>query len=85
MTIQQLITVLQQMLETGGFEPEDELVVTWWSHEDVALLSDEDQDMSAEKARDIWAEVVTRFDHNIDSVIERGNDILFDYLKEVAE
>jgi len=82
MTIQQLINGLQQMLETGGFEPEDELVVTWWSYEDVI---ERGEDMPSDQAREIWAKVFTRFDHNIDSVIEEGNRILADYLEEVAE
>ena len=54
-TIKEAIASLTRMVEGGGFREDDDLYITWWSYEDVQLVTDEEMDN--DKAREIWAKV----------------------------
>lgn len=75
MTITSLIDTLTRMVESGGYKSDDELVVTWWSHEDVMLVDD---NYTEDEAREVWADIYSAFDSQIDRAIEAGNVVLYD-------
>lgn len=66
MKIQEAISVLQGMLDRGSHTVDDELVIDFWSYEDVLV---QDLDMSQEKARVIWSHVFDILDRcdNVDN------------------
>ena len=82
MTITALIDTLTRMVESGGYKSDDELVVTWWSYEDVELVDD---NYTEDEAREVWANIHDDFDSQIDSVISTGNDILYDLVPNKGE
>ena len=64
MKIQEAIDMLTRYTGEGGmFKPDDEIIINWWSYDDVLIQ----EDMSNEKARVIWSRV---FD-----VLDRCDDI----------
>ena len=58
-----LIITPKELIETlKRYNPDEQLLVTWWSAEDVGyLLSDED--IETDKAQEIWEAIVDDLDN----------------------
>lgn len=85
MKIQEVIDMLTRYTGEGGmFKPDDEIVMEWWSYEDVLSFVEGDDyygEVTDEVAREVWDEVSWRlgkFD-NVD------NDIVRDTISEVFD
>ena len=81
MRVDELIKHFQVAIDNGWLTAEDELIVEWWSHEDVfAFIGDDDYygDVTVEQARQIWGKVVEELD-GLDNV---DNDQVRDTVSE---
>ena len=68
--VEELIKTLQQ------YQPDETLMVTWWSAEDVEMLMP-DNEIETGKANEIWENIVDDLDNNTsDHVISYVNDEL---------
>jgi hypothetical protein len=84
MRVDELIKHWQVAIDKGWVNADDELVVEWWSHEDVfAFIGGDDYygDVTVEQAREVWGKVTTKLDgqDNID------NDLVRDTVSEVLD
>lgn len=72
-----LVVTVQELIATlSGYDPEELLMVTWWSQEDVEMLV-VDEDVETDKAKDIWEDIVWDLDNRTsDHVISSVNDEL---------
>jgi hypothetical protein len=72
-----LVITAQQLIETlKNYNPEETLLVTWWSTEDVEMLV-ADEDVETDKAKEIWNDIVWDLDNKTsDHVISYVNDEL---------
>jgi hypothetical protein len=72
-----LITTPAQIMETlKHYDPNEQLMITWWSAEDVELLIEDESQI--EQAKEIWDDVVWTLDkHTSDMVISDVNDELY--------
>lgn len=69
-TAQELIKTLQK------YQPDETLMVTWWSVEDVEMILPE-KHVGTDKGKEIWEEIVDDLDNNTsDHVISYVNDEL---------
>lgn len=81
-----LIITPKELIETlKRYQPDEQLLVTWWSTEDVEyLLTDESAD--TDKAQEIWDEVIDTLDKNTsDFAISYVNDELSSLVHEKLE
>lgn len=72
-----LVMKVQELIATlGGYDPEELLMATWWSQEDVESLV-LDEDVETDKAKEIWEDIVWDLDKRIsDYAISSVNDEL---------
>ena len=70
-----LIITPKELIETlKRYQPDEPLMITWWSAEDVEMLVADD-DVETEKAKEVWADIVYDLDHRVsDHVISHVND-----------
>ena len=82
-----LIITPKELIETlKRYNPDEQLLVTWWSTEDVEMLMTDDGIDDAEKAGDIWDEVIDTLDKNTsDFAISYVNDELSSLVYEKLE
>jgi len=67
MLVSRLIEVLQEQIERGYLKLDDDLVVDWFSYDDVhRVASNDEAKITDDEARTIWAECVEEID-NFDS------------------
>ena len=67
MTVQMVIDGLRADIQLGRYKADDVLVIDWFSYHDIErLASDEDIEMSEDKAREIWAQAVEQIDIQLD-------------------
>ena len=73
-----LIITPKELIETlKKYNPDEQLLVTWWSQEDVEWLMADQEIEDAEKAKEIWESVNAELDSNtIDYAISHINDEL---------
>jgi hypothetical protein len=65
MMVAHAIKMFQVALDNGWLKPDDEIIIRWWSFEDVSLFADGDDyygDVTDEVAREVWARVVDATD-----------------------
>ena len=65
MQVAHAIKMFQVALDKGWLKPDDEIVIHWWSYEDVLGFVEGDDyygDVTNEVAREVWAEVVDTTD-----------------------
>lgn len=83
-----LVITAQDLIKTlQTYNPEELLMVTWWSTEDVEMLMTDDGIDDADKAKDIWDDIVfdldTRTsDHAISSVNDELSTMVYEKLEE---
>ena len=72
-----LVITPAQLIETlKMYQPDEQLLVTWWSTEDVEYLID-DADVGTDKAKKIWEEIIDDLDNaTSDHAISLVNDEL---------
>ena len=72
-----LIITPKELIETlSRYLPDEQLLVTWWSTEDVEMLID-DADVETDKAKEIWSDIIYELDNKTsDHVISYVNDEL---------
>lgn len=82
-----LIITPKALIETlKNYDPDEELLVTWWSVEDVEMLMADEGIEDAEKAKDIWSEINSSLDRTTsDFAISHVNDQLATLLYEALE
>lgn len=82
-----LIITPKELIETlKRYNPDEQLLVTWWSAEDVEMLMNDDGIEDAQKAEDIWDEVIDTLDKNTsDFAISSVNDELSSLVYEKLE
>jgi hypothetical protein len=73
-----LIITPKELIETlKKYNPDEQLLVTWWSQEDVEWLMADQEIEDAEKAKEIWESVNAELDSNTsDYAISHINDEL---------
>lgn len=72
MKVQEAIDMLTRYVGEGGYlNADDEIIVNWWSYDDVLI---QDVEMSQDKARVIWSHV---FD-----VLDRCDNIDNDFVRD---
>jgi hypothetical protein len=78
-TPKQIIEILSK------YQPDELLMVTWWSQEDVEMLV-ADEDVETEKAKEVWNDIVYDLDHRTsDHVISHVNDEMDSMVYEKLE
>lgn len=72
-----LVQTPKQIIETlSQYNPDEPLLITWWSVEDVETLL-ADADVETDKAKEIWEAIVDDLDNETsDYVISHVNDQL---------
>ena len=72
-----LVITAKELIETlKNYNPEETLLVTWWSTEDVEMLV-ADEDVETDKAKEIWNDIVWDLDEKTsDHAISYVNDEL---------
>lgn len=81
-----LVVTVQELIATlSGYDPEELLMVTWWSREDVEMLV-LDEDVETDKAKDIWEDIVWELDkrtsdHAISSVNDELDTMVYERLE----
>ena len=69
MTVQEHIDLLTSAVNAGWIKGDDDLIVDWWTFDDLASQYDIE---TAEEARKLWKEVVARHakydDHDAESI-----------------
>jgi hypothetical protein len=70
-----LVITPKELIDTlSRYNPDELLLVTWWSTEDVEMLV-ADNDIEIERAKKIWADIVFDLDNKTsDHVISYVND-----------
>lgn len=84
MRVDGLIKHFQVAIEKGWVKPDDELIVEWWSYDDVFAFIGGDEyygELSNDDAREVWAVVSARLS-DFDAV---DNDIVRDTVSEVLD
>jgi hypothetical protein len=56
MQVKAAIEQLQTALDNGWMKPEEEIVITWWSAEDVDIMGD--TELTPEQKTQVWLKVV---------------------------
>ena len=82
-----LIITPKELIETlKRYNPDEQLLVTWWSAEDVEMLMNDDAIDDADKAKEIWDDIVFDLDNNTsDHAISSVNDELATMVYEKLE
>jgi hypothetical protein len=82
-----LIITPKELIETlKQYNPDEALLITWWSAEDVEMLMNDDGIDEADKAKEIWDEVIDTLDKNTsDFAISSVNDELSSLVYEKLE
>jgi len=63
MLVSRLIEVLQEQIDNGWLKPDDELVVDWFSYDDVNRVAGHyDTPFTDDEIREMWAECVNEID-----------------------
>lgn len=81
-----LVITVQDLIATlSGYKPEELLMVTWWSQEDVEILV-ADEDVESDKAEEIWNDIVWDLDkrtsdHAISSVNDELDTMVYERLE----
>ena len=81
-----LVVTAQELIATlSGYDPEELLMVTWWSQEDVEMLV-LDEDVETDKAKEIWEDIVWDLDkrtsdHAISSVNDELDTMVYERLE----
>lgn len=72
-----LIITPKELIETlKRYQPDEQLLITWWSAEDVEYLL-ADEDVETDKAQEIWDDIVFDLDNaTSDHAISLVNDEL---------
>lgn len=72
-----LVITAKELIETlKNYNPDETLLVTWWSTEDVEMLV-ADEDVETDKAKEIWSDIVWDLDSaTSDHAISYVNDEL---------
>lgn len=72
-----LIITPKELIETlKRYQPDEQLLITWWSAEDVEYLL-ADEDVETDKAQEIWDDIVFDLDSaTSDHAISLVNDEL---------
>lgn len=72
-----LVITAKELIETlKNYNPEETLLVTWWSTEDVEMLV-ADEEVETDKAKEIWNDIVWDLDEKTsDHAISYVNDEL---------
>lgn len=72
-----LIITPKELIETlKRYKEDEQLLITWWSIEDVEMLMTDDN-LETDKAQEIWDEVIDDLDNNTsDYAISYVNDEL---------
>ena len=70
-----LVITPKELIDTlSRYNPDELLLVTWWSTEDVEMLV-ADNDIEIERAKEIWGDIVFDLDNKTsDHVISYVND-----------
>lgn len=81
-----LIITPKELIETlKRYQPDEQLLVTWWSAEDVEYLL-ADEDVETDKAQEIWDDIVFDLDSaTSDNAISLVNDELSSMFYEKME
>lgn len=83
MLVSRLIEVLQEQIERGYLRADDELVVDWFSYDDVNRVAGHyDTPISDDEAREIWAECVDEINDYENYDTELINDCVDDYVSK---
>jgi hypothetical protein len=84
MEVAHAIKMFQVALDKGWLKPDDEIIVRWWSFEDVLGFVEGDDyygDVTDEVAREVWAEVVDA----TDGYEYVDNDVVRDEISSVLD
>ncbi len=77
MLVSRLIEVLQEQIDKGYLKPDDELVVDWFSYDDVNRVAGHyDTPISDDEAREIWVECLEEIDDYDCYDVELMNDCI---------
>ena len=85
-----LIITPKELIETlKRYQPDEQLLITWWSQEDVEYLID-DADVETDTATDIWDDIVfdldnATSDHAISLVNDELSALVYKKLDEVKK
>lgn len=85
-----LIITPKELIETlKRYNPDEQLLITWWSQEDVEYLID-DADVETDKAKEIWSDIVwdldsATSDHAISYVNDELDTLVYKKLDEVEK
>ena len=81
-----LIITPKELMETlKRYQPDEQLLITWWSVEDVEMLMTDDN-LETDKAQEIWDDIVFDLDSNTsDHAISMVNDELATMVYEKLE
>lgn len=82
-----LIITPKELIETlKNYKADELLMVTWWSQEDVEMLMADEDIEDADKAQEIWGDVVWSLDRRTsDMAISTVNDELATMVYEKLE
>ena len=81
-----LVVPVKELLATlSGYNPDELVMVTWWSQEDVEMLV-LDEDVETDKAKEIWEDIVWELDkrtsdHAISSVNDELDTMVYERLE----
>lgn len=79
-----VVTVKELLATLSGYNPDELVMVTWWSQEDVEMLV-LDEFECADKAKEIWEDIVWELDkrtsdHAISSVNDELDTMVYERL-----